>query len=58
MHSHEPYNHFSGYPNADFIYDHHLRLPIHNEMTKEQAIYVNESILEFLENTKSYAKKP
>ena len=43
-HSHEPYNNFSGFPNADFIFDHHLRLPIHNEMTEIQASYLIETL--------------
>ncbi len=44
VHSHAPYSNYKGFPNADFIYDHHLRLPIHNEMTTKMAEYVSENI--------------
>ena len=41
VHFHEPYQNFSNsFPNADYIFDHHLRLPIHNEITEEEASYV------------------
>jgi|APSaa5957512535_1039671.scaffolds.fasta_scaffold23888_4 dTDP-4-amino-4,6-dideoxygalactose transaminase len=44
VHKHQPYENFKGLPNADYIYDHHLRLPIHNEMTEDMATYVAEKI--------------
>ncbi len=45
VHYHEPYKEKNtGFPNADYIFDHHLRLPIHNEITTEMAQYVVECI--------------
>ncbi len=50
VHEHPPYNNFNGFPNADYIYNHHLRLPIHNEMTEDMAGYVVEKIYKWFKN--------
>lgn len=51
VHFHEPYKDKNiGFPNADYIFDHHLRLPIHNEMTPEMAQYVVDCINRYISN--------
>ena len=48
VHFHEPYKETNiNFPNADYIFDHHLRLPIHNEITTEMAQYVVDCINKF-----------
>lgn len=48
VHQHIPYQEFSDFPNADFIHDHHLRLPIHNQLTEAQITSIAQKVLEGL----------
>ena len=48
VHLHPPYKGCGRFPNAEQIYDRHLRLPIHNSMTEEETIYVAEMVIEGL----------
>ena len=42
---HKPYQYITkSFTNVNYIYNHHLRLPIHNNMTKNQALYVADMI--------------
>jgi len=48
VHLHPPYSSYTGFKNAEYIYDHHLRLPIHNLMTEDEVAFVAEKIKGFL----------
>ena len=42
---HKPYRHIkNSFANVNYIFNHHLRLPIHNNMTEGQALYVADMI--------------
>ena len=42
---HKPYKYIKkSFPNVNYIFDHHLRLPIHNNMTEDKAKYVADMI--------------
>ena len=42
---HKPYQHIKkSFQNVNYIFDHHLRLPIHNNMTEDKAKYVADMI--------------
>ena len=49
IHLYDIYNSGKKYPTAEYIYDHHLRLPIHNNLSEEQAEIVCFHIKEGLE---------
>jgi len=46
VHRQPPYSGYSGFPNAEYIHEHHLRLPMHNLLTDEETAYVAEKVLE------------
>jgi perosamine synthetase len=52
VHLHPPYRQYSGFPNAEYIYDHHLRLPIHNLITEEEIEYVAKRVLAGIKQTR------
>jgi perosamine synthetase len=47
VHRHPPYNSYSGFPNAELIYETHLRLPIHNLMSDSAVEFVAEKVVEW-----------
>jgi len=51
VHMQPPYSHYpaSEFPNANYIYEHHLRLPMHNLLTDEDIEYVAKKVLEGIE---------
>lgn len=50
VHRHPPYQGAGSFPVAEYIHEHHLRLPIHNDMTAEEITYVAENVLEGLDS--------
>lgn len=53
IHLYNIYSNAVKYPNAEYIYDHHIRLPVHNNLTKEQAEIVCFHINNFLEELRN-----
>ena len=49
VHLQPAYSGSPSFPNAEYIFEHHLRLPIHNLMTEDEIEYVVNKTLEVIE---------